>query len=79
MEAILVDPCVDLDEAQQLYAHTVENSIPVGQCFTAVIAAVAHKQFVDISPSSWQKLLVEKGVLLDLKGIVPRALTPLRL
>jgi UDP-N-acetyl-D-galactosamine dehydrogenase len=79
MEPVLVDPWVDADEARREYGLTVLAEIPITSTYGAVIAAVAHRQFVGIPEGSWRKLLLEEGVLLDLKGVMPRALQPLRL
>jgi UDP-N-acetyl-D-galactosamine dehydrogenase len=79
MEPVLVDPWVDAEEAQREYGLTVLATIPAAKRFGAVIAAVAHKQFVGIPEGRWRELLDAEGVLLDLKGVMPRALQPLRL
>ena len=81
MEPVLVDPWVDPDEARQEYGLIVEPAIPAGSRYQAVIAAVAHRQFVGISEASWRELLLNENecVLLDLKGVIPRSLQPLRL
>jgi UDP-N-acetyl-D-galactosamine dehydrogenase len=79
MEPVLVDPWVDADEARREYGLTVLAEIPITSTYGAVIAAVAHRQFVGIPEGSWRKLLLDEGVLLDLKGVMPRALQPLRL
>jgi len=79
VEPVLVDPWVDANEARREYGLTVEAEIPAFQSYSAVIVAVAHRQFVEISPASWRELLLKEGVLLDLKGVVPRSLQPLRL
>ena len=79
MEPVLVDPWVDADEARREYGLTVVATIPAAHCYGAVIAAVAHREFVGISEASWRELLLAGGVLLDLKGVMPRALQPLRL
>jgi len=79
MEPILVDPWVDAEEARLEYGIKVLATIPVNNRYGAVIAAVAHRQFVDIPEASWRELLLAEGVLLDLKGVMPRALQPLRL
>ena len=81
MEPVLVDPWVDPDEARREYGLNVESTIPVGSRYQAVIAAVAHRQFVAISEASWRELLQNENdcVLLDLKGVIPRSLQPLRL
>ncbi|MDC0165847.1 nucleotide sugar dehydrogenase, partial [Synechococcus sp. AH-558-M21] len=79
MEVVLVDPWVDPQEAQREYGLKVHSEIPLGDTYSAVVAAVGHRQFVGLNASQWQQLLAPNGVLLDLKGIVPRQLGPLRL
>jgi UDP-N-acetyl-D-galactosamine dehydrogenase len=78
MDPVLVDPWVDAVEARQEYSLTVEATIPCNR-YAAVIAAVAHNQFVGIPEDTWRGLLLVEGVLLDLKGVMPRTLQPLRL
>jgi UDP-N-acetyl-D-glucosamine/UDP-N-acetyl-D-galactosamine dehydrogenase len=79
MEPVLVDPWVNGEEAEREYGLTVLTDIPTGQCWSAVVAAVAHRQFTVLPAEQWRKLLEPAGVLLDLKGIVPRELGALRL
>ncbi len=67
------------EEAQREYGLTVLPEIPTGQCWSAVVAAVAHRQFTMLPAEQWPQLLEPAGVLLDLKGIVPRQLGALRL
>jgi len=55
------------------------SEIPTAECWSGVVAAVAHHQFVSLSTHQWRNLLEPAGVLLDLKGIVPRELGALRL
>ena len=50
----------------------------MGWC-QAVVLAVAHEQFAGLKSEQWQQLLAPDGVLMDLKGIVPRELQPIRL
>jgi UDP-N-acetyl-D-galactosamine dehydrogenase len=79
IEPVVVDPWVDADEALRVYGLSVLASIPEGLRYQAVIAAVAHQQFIDLKEENWSLLLKSDGLLLDLKGIVPRNLNPLRL
>jgi UDP-N-acetyl-D-glucosamine/UDP-N-acetyl-D-galactosamine dehydrogenase len=79
MEPVLVDPWVDAEEAQLECGLMVLPEIPVGQCWGAVVAAVAHRQFTVLPAEHWRQLLEPAGVLLDLKGIVPRELGAIRL
>ena len=79
MEPIVVDPWVDSQEAIAEYGLEVLAELPVSRRFDAVIGAVAHQQFTGLSSETWQSLIVGGGVLLDLKGIMPRQLNPIRL
>ena len=79
MEPVMVDPWVDAEEARREYGLTVLATIPNENRYGAVITAVAHRQFLAIPEASWRELLLSGGVLLDLKGVMPRALQPLRL
>ena len=79
IEPVVVDPWVDADEALRVYGLSVLASIPEGVRYQAVIAAVAHQQVIDLTEENWSLLLKSDGLLLDLKGIVPRSLNPLRL
>ena len=45
----------------------------------AGLAAVAHQQFLALEIEHWHQLLEPGGVLLDLKGVIPRELQPIRL
>jgi UDP-N-acetyl-D-galactosamine dehydrogenase len=78
MHVELVDPWVDPAEAQREYGLKVSPYIPAEGKYGAVVAAVAHQQFVAIKPDQWHQLLIANGVLLDLKGIIPRELQPMR-
>jgi len=79
MKPEVVDPWVHPEEAQRDHGLSVSAAIPAGGTFNAVVLAVAHQQFATISSEHWRQLLAPGGVLLDLKGIVPRELGALRL
>ncbi len=79
MEPLIVDPCVNANEALQEYNLKVIDKLPKGLTFTAVILAVSHNQFCLMSTNEWEKLLDPEGIILDLKGIAPRELGPIRL
>jgi UDP-N-acetyl-D-galactosamine dehydrogenase len=79
MEPVVVDPWVDSAEAMRDYGLTVLPVAPEGMHFSAVIAAVAHRDFIGWSDEQWLSLLSSDGVLFDLKGIVPRKLGAIRL
>jgi len=79
MKPEVVDPLVDPLDAQRDYGLAVSAAIPLDQTFDAIVLAVAHRQFALIAPEIWSQLLEPGGVLMDLKGAIPRELAPLRL
>ncbi len=79
MEPVLVDPWVNAEESLREYGLTVLAEIPTGHFWSAVVAAVAHREFKTLLADQWRQLLKPDGLLLDLKGIAPRELGALRL
>jgi UDP-N-acetyl-D-galactosamine dehydrogenase len=68
------DPWVDPVEVKCEYGVDVINVLPSGQ-FTAVILAVAHKQFLELDI----RRLVTNGILYDVKGVLPKEMVNSRL
>ena len=79
MEVDVVDPWVNPEEAQREYGLMVSTDLPTQGPYGAVVAAVAHQQFVELMADQWRQLITSSGVLLDLKGMVPRDISTLRL
>ena len=79
MDVEVVDPWVDSAEAQQEYGLKLSPDISADSRYGAVVAAVAHQQFVEITSEEWRQMVAANGILLDLKGIIPRELEPLRM
>lgn len=79
IKPLVVDPWVDPQEALHEHGLSVFPEIPSKNRYTAVMLAVAHNQFAALEPAQWQQLLAPKGVLVDIKGIAPRHLMPLRI
>lgn len=79
MQADVVDPWAEPAEAQREYGLHLRQELPTGERYAVVIAAVPHREFVGLDVDSWQQLLEPGGVLVDLKGIVPRQLGAVRL
>jgi len=74
----VVDPWVDPKEARTEYGIKLLEHIPEDVCYGAAAVVVAHCQFAQLTDQQWKQLVSPAGVLLDLKGIVPRELSPLR-
>jgi UDP-N-acetyl-D-galactosamine dehydrogenase len=68
------DPIANPLEVKKEYGIEISNEKPLGQ-FSAVILAVAHKEFLDFDVRS----LVKEGVLFDVKGILPKEIVDSRL
>ncbi len=79
MEPIIVDPWIDPLAAKHEYGLEVLKEIPFGPKYKAIIAAVAHWQFAQMPSEQWQLMIDEQSLLIDLKGMVPRELEPIRL
>ena len=68
------DPWANPVEVQKEYGIQISNQKPDGQ-FDAVILAVAHKEFLKLDVRSF----VKKGVIYDVKGILPKEIVDSRL
>ena len=73
----IVDPWVDAEEAKAAYDIKVLKDIPKEE-FEVVLLAVAHNQFNHLKTSYWKKILKNKNIIFDLKGVLPRDLNPMR-
>ena len=69
---IIADPTADADEAERLYGVKFTDMCDIKE-MDAVILAVAHTEFKDLTMGDLDKLFGNgKKVLLDLKGILDR-------
>ncbi|MGN0538227.1 MAG: nucleotide sugar dehydrogenase [Candidatus Fimenecus sp.] len=73
--AQIADPAADADEAKRLYAIEFVDMASIKDC-DAVILAVAHEQFKDLSAADFDKMFKagdnSKKVLVDIKGLLDR-------
>lgn len=71
---VIADPVADAEEAHHEYGIFFDSMEDVKD-MDAVILAVAHKEFMDLSHeeiSNWFNSMNEKKVLLDIKGVLNR-------
>ena len=68
------DPWANSKEVMHEYGIEIFNQCPIGQ-YSAVILAVAHKEFLELDVRSF----VNNGVLYDVKGILPKEIVDSRL
>ena len=70
----IFDPWADMVEVKNEYGVDIYNSLPT-KIYSAVILAVAHKEFLNLNIKS----LMDNGVIFDVKGLLPKELVDLRL
>ena len=75
----IVDPAINPSEAKIIYGLDIKNNIPTSKKYDAILCAVAHKNFIEMSNTEWERILKVNAIIYDLKGIVPRELNPIRL
>lgn len=63
------DPWANAEAVKHEYNLDITNALPEGEKYDAVILAVAHNQFKELDV---KKLVVENGVIYDVKGILDR-------
>jgi len=70
------DPWANKESVKREYGVDIVNELPVGEKFDAVILAVAHNQFKELDVKS---LVVDNGVVYDVKGVLDRSVVDGRL
>ena len=78
IKSCVVDPFANKEETFEQYKIEILNKLPFEKKFPIIIVAVAHDYFKEISFSSWQIICNNNTVIMDLKGIVPLNLEPIR-
>ena len=79
IKTTVIDPWVNKEDAKAEYGINVLSKIPEENHFSAVITAVAHKEFLSIPLDKWKTFLNSNGIFMDLKGVMPRELNPIRI
>lgn len=70
------DPWANKESVKREYGVDIVSELPVGEMFDAVILAVAHNQFKELDVKS---LVVDNGVVYDVKGALDRSVVDGRL
>ncbi len=66
----VIDPFADPEEVKKCYDLTLKAQ-PEGP-YNAIILAVAHNEYKTLSESFFQQLSLDKGILVDIKGLYRR-------
>ena len=65
------DPWVDPKEEKHHYKHgIITNPFESEKKYDAIVVAVAHKQFIELSQIDYENILNDTPVIIDIKGIV---------
>ena len=73
------DPWIDADEARAEYGLDLIEGPKAGAGYDAIVLAVAHDQFREMGPGAIRALGREASVLFDVKSMLPKAASDLRL
>lgn len=69
-DLIVFDPEADVAEARHEYGINVSSKLPKGR-FDAVVLAVKHNAIMAMGHDKLRRLLRPRGVIYDLKGVLP--------
>ncbi|WP_232849862.1 Vi polysaccharide biosynthesis UDP-N-acetylglucosamine C-6 dehydrogenase TviB [Bowmanella yangjiangensis] len=78
VQADVYDPWVDPDEAMSEYEIRPIQEPKAGQ-YDAIVLCVSHKEFKEKTVPEFRSLLKEKGVIYDLKYVLPKGTADIRL
>mgnify|MGYP001177703990 CR=1 FL=1 len=74
----LVDPYANKEETFNHYGLKIKNKIENIKQYEIIIVTVAHQYFLNFNFDFWKSLCKDEVIILDLKGIVPKNLNPIR-
>lgn len=63
----IIDPFASSEELEKEYGFTLCRK--PGKDYAAVVVAVAHNEYANLTEEFFQSLLAEKGIVMDVKGI----------
>ncbi len=75
----VVDPFINEEIKLKINSFTLKDSLKECSNYDSIILAVKHKLFTELSLEQWNTLRSPKGIIFDIKGIVPKNLNPIRI
>lgn len=72
------DPWADENQAQDFFDITLQQNLKNNH-YDAVLLAVAHDEFVEMGAQAIRQLVNKKGIIFDIKGLLPADLVDERL
>lgn len=77
-EVVIYDPIADIPFAKQQYQLAIVNEVPCGP-FDAIVLAVKHRSIMEMGEAVVTALLAPGGLIYDLKNILPRHASHVRM
>jgi UDP-N-acetyl-D-galactosamine dehydrogenase len=77
-DLVIYDPMADIDLAKREYGIEITNELPAAP-FNAVILAVKHDPIAEMGEAGIKALLTPDGLIYDLKTILPRDVSHVRI
>jgi len=74
----VLDPWIDADEARAEYGLDLLTA-PAPGTYDAIVLAVAHEQFTELGVETIRGFGTPASVLFDVKSVLPKAASDLRL
>ena len=80
-DVTVCDPWASPEEVQREYGLAIESKVQSlkSKAYSAIVLAVAHNQFAEMSEVELKGLCAEKSVIFDIKNVLPRDLVDARL
>ena len=75
----VIDPMANIEDAKYKYDINIASEIPFGKKYNLLLAAVNHSDFKHLEINSWLSFVEKNYLMVDLQGIIPRELNPLRI
>ena len=78
IKTIIVDPYANKEDARKIYKVDILSEIPKKENYAATVIAVGHDCFKYMSKEQWTHIKNSSAIILDIDGIVPKYLDPIR-
>ena len=79
IKSYVVDPFANKDLALKNYNVKINKITNLTKKYSLIILAVGHTQFAKFEINDWKNLATNNCLYVDIKGIIPRVLNPLRI
>ncbi len=79
IQTTIVDPYANKEDAKNMYNIDLIAKMPEMEDYSATLVAVGHDQFKNMSEHEWKKIKNASKIIIDIDGVVPRNLNPIRI